>query len=78
MLYIGAGLIVRGDEFWQYGTGFRTTHGDVPAREQRGDGTIFRHVHRVDGFVSLDFAASGGRARYAPVKVRRRSPAAER
>ena len=69
MLYIGAGLVVRGDEIWQYGTGYRTTHGDVPGREQRGDGTIFRHVHRVDGFVSLDFTASGGRALCAPVKV---------
>jgi hypothetical protein len=69
MLYIGAGLVVRGDEIWQYGTGYRTTHGDVPGREKRGDGTIFRHVHRVDGFVSLDFTAAGGRAICAPVKV---------
>lgn len=69
MLYIGPGLVVRGDEIWQYGTGYRTTHGDVPAREQRGDGTIFRHVHRVDGFVSLDFTAAGSRAVCGPAKV---------
>jgi hypothetical protein len=69
MHFIGPGLVVRGDEIWQYGTGYRTTHGDVTGREQRGDGTIFRHVHRVDGFVSLDFASSGGRAFCAPVKV---------
>jgi len=69
MLYIGAGLVVRGDEIWQYGNGYRTTHGDVPGREQRGDGTIFRHVQRVDGFVSLDFSSAGGRAPTAPVVV---------
>lgn len=69
MLFLGPGLVVRGDEIWQYGTGFRTSHGDVPAREKRGDGTIYRHVHRIDGFVSLDFAAAGGHAVCAPVKV---------
>ena len=69
MLCIAAGLVVRGDEIWQYGTGYRTTHGDVPGREQRGDGTIFRHVQRVDGFVSLDFSSAGGRAPTAPVVV---------
>ena len=70
MLFIGAGLVVRGDEIWQYGTGYRTTHGDVPGRAKRGDGTIFRYVHRVDGFVSLDFTASGGRALCVPVEVK--------
>lgn len=69
MLYMGVGLVVRGDEIWQYGTGFRTTHGDKPRRAKEGDGTIFRHVHRIDGFVSLDFAAAGGRAATAPAKV---------
>jgi hypothetical protein len=69
MIFIGPGLVVRGDEIWQYGTGYRTRHGDVRGREQRGDGTIFRHVHRVDGFVSLDFPPSGGRALCAPVKI---------
>lgn len=70
MLYLGPELVVRGDEIWQFGTGYRTTHGDAPGREQRGDGTIYRHVHRVDGFVSLDFAANGGRAIYTPVTVK--------
>lgn len=69
MVYIGSGLVVRGDEIWQYGTGFRTTHGAVRALQEPGDGTIFRHVHRVDGFVSLDFASKGGRAVTAPVQV---------
>ena len=69
MHYIGPGLVVRGDEIWQYGTGFRLTHGDKPGRVREGDGTIYRHIHRVDGFVSLDFASKGGRAVTAPVKV---------
>ncbi len=69
MVYIGTGLIVRGDEIWQYGTTYRTTHGDVPSRENGGDGVIYRFVHRVDGFVSLDFASAGGRARTRPIEV---------
>lgn len=69
MLYMGTGLIVRGDEIWQYGTTYRTTHGDVPGREKGGDGVIYRFVQRVDGFVSLDFASNGGQARTLPVKV---------
>jgi hypothetical protein len=69
MVYIGSGLVVRGDEIWQYGTGFRTTHGMVRSQKQPGDGTIFRHVHRVDGFVSLDFASAGGHALCGSLKV---------
>jgi hypothetical protein len=69
MLYVGPGLVVRGDEIWQYGTGYRTTHGDVPGREEKGDGTIYRYVQRLDGFVSLDFESGGGRALCAPVRV---------
>ncbi len=69
MVYFGPNLIVRGDEIWQFATGYRTTHGDTPGREKQSDGVIFRHVQRVDGFVSLDFDAGGGRAVTVPVKV---------
>jgi len=69
MVYFGTGLVVRGDEIWQFATGYRTTHGDTPGREKQSDGVIFRHVQRVDGFVSLDFSAAGGRAVTEPVKV---------
>jgi hypothetical protein len=69
MVYIGPGLVVRGDEIWQYGTTYRTTHGDAAAREKQGDGVIRRYVHRIDGFVSLDFAAEGGHAVCGPVSV---------
>ncbi len=69
MVFIGPGLIIRGDEIWQYGTGFHSRHGDREARKQRTDGVIYRYVQRVDGFVSLDFADHGGQCRTAPVKV---------
>jgi hypothetical protein len=69
MTFMGTGLVVRGDELWQYGTGFRSRHGDREARKQRTDGVIYRHVQRLDGFVSLDFDDAGGRALTAPVKI---------
>ena len=38
-------------------------------RDDQSDGTVYRYVQRIDGFVSLDFALDGGRALTAPVKV---------
>lgn len=69
MVFMGTGLIVRGDEIWQYGTGFHSKHGDVEARRRKTDGVIFRYVQRVDGFVSLDFDVAGGRITTMPVKA---------
>ena len=69
MTFMGSGLIVRGDEIWQYGTGYASRHGDAAARERKTDGVIYRYVQRVDGFVSLDFEAADGRCVTAPVKV---------
>lgn len=69
MTFMGPGLVIRGDEIWQYGTEFHSKHGDVEARKRKTDGVIYRYVQRVDGFVSLDFDASGGRCITAPVKV---------
>jgi hypothetical protein len=69
MTFMGPGLVIRGDEVWQYGTGFHSKHGDVEARERKTDGVIYRYVQRVDGFVSLDFDAAGGRCVTALVKV---------
>lgn len=73
MTFMGTGLIVRGDEIWQYGTEFETVHGDIEARKQRGDGCIVRYVQRVDGFVSLDTGNAVGSARTGPVRVTGRS-----
>jgi hypothetical protein len=69
MTFMGVGLIVRPDELWQYGTGFRSLHGDVAERRRRPDGVIYRYRQRPDGFVSLDSAGAGGRARTALVTV---------
>jgi hypothetical protein len=57
MSYMGTGMAVRGDELWQYGTEYRTRHGDFAGRKLKTDGSIYRYVQRVDGFVSLDFDA---------------------
>jgi hypothetical protein len=69
MTFMGTGLIVRPDELWQYGTGFRSLHGDVAERRRRPDGVIYRYRQRLDGFVSLDAGGSEGRARTVPVAV---------
>ncbi|MCB1078821.1 MAG: hypothetical protein KDM64_13460, partial [Verrucomicrobiae bacterium] len=69
MMFIGPGLIVRGEEIWQYGTGFRSRHGDVAERKRQTDGVIYRFVQRIDGFVSADFDLTGGKAITRPVPV---------
>ncbi|MGV3664099.1 MAG: hypothetical protein ACO1TE_28260 [Prosthecobacter sp.] len=73
VIFMGTGMVVRGDEIWQYGTGYHSHHGDVAARKTRTDGVIQRHVQRVDGFVSLTFANEGGSCTTAPVKVEGRT-----
>jgi hypothetical protein len=69
MVFMGTGLVVRGDEIWQYGTEFHSQHGDVDARKARTDGFIARYVQRVDGFVALATGNTEGVARTVPVKV---------
>lgn len=69
MTFMGPGLVIRGDELWQYGTGFHSRHGDMEARKRKTDGVIYRYVQRLDGFVSLDFDNAGGCCVTAPVKV---------
>ena len=61
MSYMGTGMAVRGDELWQWGTEYRTRHGDREGRKVKTDGSIYRYVQRVDGFVSLDFDALDAR-----------------
>ena len=69
MTFMGVGMILRGDEIWQYGTEFETVHGDVEARQKKADGSIVRYVQRVDGFVSLDTGNVAGSARTRLVKI---------
>ena len=60
MVFIGHGMVQRGDQLWQYGTGYRTTHGDIPGRQENADGVILHLVQRLDGFVSADAGYGGG------------------
>lgn len=69
MTFMGTGLVVRGDEIWQYGTEFESEHGDMAARHKKTDGVIVRWVQRVDGFVSANTGASEGTLRTVPVRV---------
>lgn len=70
MTFMGTGLVVRGNEIWQYGTEFESVHGDIDARLKKTDGFIVRYVQRIDGFVSLDTGNDVGTARTVPVKVK--------
>jgi hypothetical protein len=69
MNYMGMGMIVRGDEIWQYGASFRTDHGNPLGRRKSGDGAVYRYVQRLDGFVSADFADEAGHAVTEPVSI---------
>lgn len=70
VVFIGPGMVVRGDELWQFGTGYRNRHGAVEKRKEGPpDGVIYRYMQRIDGFVSLDFDLSGGSANTKPVEV---------
>ena len=69
MVFMSTGMIIRGDEIWQYSAGFHTRHGDVEGRKENGDGAIYRYVQRLDGFVSMDFGPKGGRCVSEPVTV---------
>jgi hypothetical protein len=69
MTFMGTGLVVRGDEIWQYGTEFESEHGDMAARQKKTDGVIVRWVQRVDGFVSANTGPDAGTLRTVPVRV---------
>ena len=60
------GMIVRGDEIWQFGTIRFTEHGGALFGGIEHDGTGFdklvRLTQRLDGFVSLDAGATAGTA----------------
>ena len=65
------GLVVRGDEVWQYGTVRFTEHGGALYGGVEHEGSYFdrlvRMVQRLDGFVSLDAKASAGNAVTRPL-----------
>jgi hypothetical protein len=60
-LYLGLGMIRRGSEIYQYYTSLSHSHGEyVGLKELRDLGAIRLAVQRLDGFMSADFAYSGG------------------
>jgi hypothetical protein len=69
MTFMGTGLVVRGNEIWQYGTEFESEHGDMAARHKKTDGAIVRWVQRVDGFVSANTGDRAGWLRTVPVEI---------
>jgi hypothetical protein len=57
------GLVYKPTHIEQYFSGYNFTHGDTTARarlEGRALGGVFRSTQRIDGFMSADFAYSGG------------------
>jgi hypothetical protein len=69
IVFMGTGLVMRGDEIWQYGTEFESEHGDSAARQKKTDGVIVRYVQRVDGFVALTAGNREGSCRTIPLRV---------
>jgi hypothetical protein len=62
-LYMGQGMIRKGDELWQYYGGSSLNHkeGELENLIKPGGGRIYsRVVSRVDGFVSADAGPTGG------------------
>lgn len=59
-MYMGVGMIRKGDELWQYSTVSPHTHHGFFKRLAGTDGGIRRLVQRLDGFVSVDVGADGG------------------
>jgi hypothetical protein len=65
------GMVRRGDEIWMFGTVRFTEHGGILYGGVEHDGgvhdRILKLVQRLDGFVSLDAAAGGGRFTTKPM-----------
>ena len=61
-MYMGRGMLRRGDELWMYYVGFDYTHGDRDTLDRGGNGVISRLVLRLDGFVSADADYRGERS----------------
>jgi hypothetical protein len=65
------GLVYKPDRIEQFFAAYNFTHGDTNARfrlEGRKLGGVFRSVQRIDGFVSADFAYTGGTLTTRPFK----------
>lgn len=67
-MYMGRGVLRKGDELWMYYVGFDYTHGDTEALYRGGNGVISRLVSRLDGFVSADADYRGGSITSRPIR----------
>ena len=56
--YMSTGLVVRGNEIWQYGNSYKSTHGRGGVI-YTGNIMTFRFIQRIDGFVSADSKEDG-------------------
>lgn len=66
-MYMGVGMLRRGDELWMYYVGYDFTHGDTDAMAQNHKGVISRLVLRLDGFMSADADYQGGEIVSRPI-----------
>ncbi len=57
---MGTGVVRKGGGLLQYGTLYRTRHGETPERNSCPDGKIVCYEQRTDGFVCAAFPAEGG------------------
>lgn len=66
-MYMGVGMIRKGEEIWQYSTVSPHTHHGFFKRLAGTDGGIRRLVQRLDGFVSADAEYKGGELTTPPI-----------
>lgn len=67
-IYMGVGMVRRGDDLLMYYSGRNLMHG-VPSNKISGSGGIGMVRIRLDGFVSQDAPASGGRLTTIPLRT---------
>ena len=65
-IYVSPGMVRQGDELWIYYTGYDFMHADSDQKVDRKKGVISRAVLRLDGFVSVDAAYTGGQLTTVP------------
>lgn len=66
MAYMGSGVLRENGCLRQYGTIYRTRHGETPERDAKADGSIVVYDQRLDGFVCVLFPYTGGQMRTMP------------
>lgn len=66
-LYMGVGMIRKGNEIWQYYTGCANPHDSASIIEGKPNAMVGRLIQRLDGFVSADADHTGGELVTPPV-----------